>query len=480
MPQLFAFVPTDGSARIRSPDRQLIRHHCMRRRNKQPGSRRSKREAAREASGYPGNLKKQDQHSIDGPQPNFTENRVVAHSTLSAQERSQAANQQGVVPPPPPSDWALFQFPDELDIFSQKLMHQYFIRNPIRDPLYPFKHFGILIDLDQDPLWCFRLLSSEPLCFRAILLLTSASNDLMLRRPLSNTTYRHLRRTLPILNSRLTKSDAHEHDIILYVVSILASIAILFGDYNAAKVHSAGLSEILRLRGGVGGVNSNPLMQLSIDRLNFSSLLITKLWTPIYNGGVWERPIFPTRILEFYHSQNMVCIDGLVDSDLATVFHNLQYTTILINTHYHNQTPIDGSLLRHCLGFVHSNLIELESKLEHELSECILWGMMAFLAATFRFPDVHQQPYNKILADKLQHSYNSAKASGADLPMTIDIWLNLVCLIASDNICDPYRCAGWKGTATGGLSWNETRRYLKEVMWIDAFHDELGRKAFSE
>lgn len=141
-----------------------------------------------------------------------------------------------------------------------------FRHNPIRDTLYPFKYFGILVDFDDDPSLCFQLLCSEKLCFYAILLLTSASNDLMLRQPLSSATFRHLRRTLPILNARLSDTGAYKNDITLYVISILASIAILFGDYDAAKLHAAGLSEIIRLRGGFGAINYNPVIQFSIDR----------------------------------------------------------------------------------------------------------------------------------------------------------------------------------------------------------------------
>ncbi len=127
-----------------------------------------------------------------------------------------------------------------------------------------------MIDFDNDPLWCFRLLISEKLCFRAILLLTSASNDLILRRPLSKATHGHLQRILPLLNSRLSVVGAHQHDLTLYVVGILASIAILFGDYKAAQMHAAGISQIIRLRGGFGAVNPNPVIQLSIDRYGSS------------------------------------------------------------------------------------------------------------------------------------------------------------------------------------------------------------------
>ena len=207
-------------------------------------------------------------------------------------------------------------------------------------------------------------------------------------------------------------------------------------------------------------------------------MLVTKLWTPIYDGSVWKEPVFLAEVTNLYYSQGMLCVDGLVDSNLAAVFHNLQYTTILINKHYYNQTPINGIFLQECLGFVHSSLIELEGRLKNKLSECLRLGMMAFLATTFRLPDLYEQPYCKNLTNKLQLSYATAKDSIPDLQKTIDIWLILVCLISTDNIDDPDIWASWKATATRGLSWNEIRRQLKQVMWIDAFHDDLGRRAF--
>lgn len=173
----------------------------------------------------------------------------------------------------------------------------------------------------------------------------------------------------------------------------------------------------------------------------------------------------------------MVCIGGLVEPELATVFRHLQHTAILLNRHYDNKTPVDGTFMRQCLGFVHSRLIELEDRLENDISKCLHLGMMAFLATTFRLPDLHEQHYCKTLANRLELSYAAAKVSNLDLQKTIDMWLVYVLLISADHIDEPYIRANWEAT-TGGLHWTETRRLLKQVMWIDTFHDDLGRKAF--
>jgi hypothetical protein len=212
--------------------------------------------------------------------------------------------------------------------------------------------------------------------------------------------------------------------------------------------------------------------------LNFSSVLLTKHWIPIYDGSVWKGPVIPAELTDIYHLQGMLCADGAFDSDLVAVFHSLQYTTILFNKHYYEQTPIDGTLLQECLGFVHSSLIKLDGQLEDKLSECLRLGMMAFFATTFRLPGLYEHPCCKSLANQLQLSYAAVKALTPDFQETIDTWLMLVCLITNDNINELHIWPSWKAIAIRGPSWNKIREKLKQVMWIDAFHDDLGRRAF--
>lgn len=209
--------------------------------------------------------------------------------------------------------------------------------------------------------------------------------------------------------------------------------------------------------------------------LNFSSLLVTELWTPLYKSSAWKTPIFPAEVTNLYHSERMLCVDKLIEPELSLVFKIIQNTTILVNKHYYQKTSIDGIFIRQCLGFIHSNLIETESCLTNALSECLRLGMMAFLATTFRLQGSYDQHYCEGLTKKLQLSYRITKATTSDLPETIDIWLALVLLISTDDVGDLHASLTWN--ATHGLSWNEIRIHLKRVMWIDSFHDDLGRRA---
>lgn len=105
-PLTFAFVQIDGSTKTRPQERHLIRSHVMQRKNKQPGSRRSKREAARE--------KRKEARKDD----------EVGLSLMEETANVSGGKRNMHVPRAPPSDWALFSFPEELDISCQQSMHQ--------------------------------------------------------------------------------------------------------------------------------------------------------------------------------------------------------------------------------------------------------------------------------------------------------------------------------------------------------------------
>lgn len=109
---------------------------------------------------------------------------------------------------------------------------------------------------------------SDEMCFHAVLLMASASDDLISRQRLSDASRHHLQRTLSLLNNRLSDANAYKDDLVLYVVGLLAATTVLFGDYRAASAHSAGISKIMRLRRelGHGGGGFSSTIPLSIGR----------------------------------------------------------------------------------------------------------------------------------------------------------------------------------------------------------------------
>ncbi|VUC29906.1 unnamed protein product [Clonostachys rosea] len=472
-----AFVLADGSGNIQPAERRLIRHHCMQKRNKQLGSRRSRREDALVKAGQW--LKAE----AEARNKHVRQQKATLAYVPPKQETQHPTYEIEPAPIPAPSDWALFTFPKELDDFNQGLLHQYFAINPIRDLMCSFRHFGIKIDIDADPMWCFRLIVSQEMCFHAILLLASASNDLVSQQPLSKTSYRHLQRTLPLLNQRLSDPNAYRDDMVLYVIGILASMTIFFKDYESAQVHAAGISKIMRLRKKFGvEPKRKSMILLSVDRLNFCGSLATDLWIPVYNELNWTQPTIPDHVIHLHASYNMITLDGILDSELANVFRNLQHLSILFNEHFRRKTPLDGAVLHEYLEYIQSSLVNLLPRPRDILQNCIYRGIMSFLATTFRLPGSYTHPSCHSAAAELRKCYVAARASLADLPEIVEIWLAYTCLLATGNMNGAFdeieSTRIWELSDSPNPSWEHTRQLLRRVMWIDAFHDELGRNTF--
>ncbi|KAJ3546927.1 hypothetical protein NM208_g1762 [Fusarium decemcellulare] len=216
-----------------------------------------------------------------------------------------------------------------------------------------------------------------------------------------------------------------------------------------------------------------------MDRLNFCSSLVTELWTQIYDRYTWEPPALPIEVVNLHESQNMLSMDGLVDSRLAVVLKCVQCTTILFNTHYHSQTPGNGTFIQQCLGFVHSSLIDLEGRLTEELPKYILLGILVYLATAFRIPSCDEQHYCNSLAEKMQLAYTAARPLIPDPYVALDIWsmfMAQICISPTSK----QQGVNWDMSKISCLGWDETRRGLQQVMWIDAFHDDLGRRVFEK
>lgn len=174
----------------------------------------------------------------------------------------------------------------------------------------------------------------------------------------------------------------------------------------------------------------------------------------------------------------MLSVADMVASDVATVFNHLQNTAILLNKHYYAQTAIWVKDLQQYLGFAHSKLIDLEVCVDDEISECLRLGMLAFVAATFRLPGTYTHPGFRSLSIKLERSYAAIRPSHAPLHPTLHLWLMFVCQISFGDIPEHHAWANFKSSEMGSMSWTQIRRELKRVLWIDAFHDDLGKRAF--
>jgi hypothetical protein len=181
--------------------------------------------------------------------------------------------------------------------------------------------------------------------------------------------------------------------------------------------------------------------------------------------------------MRIYETQRMINVDHFDGpAALAVVFRTVQYLSILLNDHFYRQIPVDGSLLRECLQYIQSSLITFKGRLQPGLPECFRIGIMVLLARTFRLPGLYEHPCCADMSLQLQFSYAAAKAATPDLPPALEIWLLFVCLVSADSPEGDHLRAFSASKNAADLSWAEVRRHLKQVVWMDTFHDDLGKK----
>jgi len=115
----------------------------------------------------------------------------------------------------------------------------------INFPMFNILHFSDMRDDDHH-------LLVEDITFRsAIVLKLSAYRDYAQQRELGDTTYNLHRSTVALLISRFSEpSKNFLIDTTIYVINVLAAIAIWLGKQNELNAHIRAMQHIVRLCGG--------------------------------------------------------------------------------------------------------------------------------------------------------------------------------------------------------------------------------------
>lgn len=176
----------------------------------------------------------------------------------------------------------------------------------------------------------------------------------------------------------------------------------------------------------------------------------------------------------------MICSDCVPDSRLALVFYTLQCTALLLDTHDFGAPTINGGRLHERMGFVQYELLSLKDQLMDGISELIRLSMVAFLATTFRVPGQYEHPSCARLARPLLASCTANRDGIAKIPGAMRTWLLLVGVMTASGFGDHQIRMAWRDLVplSPAMSWEAVRGEAKKVMWIDAIHDALGRRAF--
>ncbi|KFA79995.1 hypothetical protein S40288_01853 [Stachybotrys chartarum IBT 40288] len=122
-------------------------------------------------------------------------------------------------------------------------------------------------------------------------------------------------------------------------------------------------------------------------------------------------------------------------------------------------------------------LLTLNISLLDATSQSIRLALIAVLTTVFQFPGLRASfPY---LTNQYQERYPVAEGDGSGNVKRLVTWYLIVGImaVAEAGSGEEWMFERWREDV-GVVSWEEARKRCKEVLWIDALHDGVGKTAF--
>jgi len=167
-----------------------------------------------------------------------------------------------------------------------------------------------------------------------------------------------------------------------------------------------------------------------------------------------------------------------LDDRLANVWKDLHEFSLISNLAYQTGRKLDPHMFNDMMLLILYRLLHLAFD-DDSVSEAIRVGLVAFAATMFlRGKGAGRQYY--YLAGVF-HDVLTLHASGDDLPPTIQLWLLLVWGVYSGTQLHEEWLVLWLKRTLQHLqveTWEEMRKALKSVMWIEFLHDPHGKIVF--
>ncbi|KAK0819818.1 hypothetical protein LTR02_001094 [Friedmanniomyces endolithicus] len=435
MPKTFAFV----SQAVNDADRFLIRSHVMRGKNSRVGSRRSMREAARQADKSLAPL------TTDcGPRG---APRKCTETAPGSVDTKPGARRQ-----------------DTLVTTYDSAKHAAF----------PLKY---TIDFDEAEDSCVPWIFSNMAFAHSVFFATSATNDFRLGRPYTRPTLIHLRRTIRCLNAQLGEDGGHLDDSTVYTIVTLAMLATLVGDLAAVRAHMVGLRRIVELRGGECYLRQRSKQHFMLERLDLAWSAYSGAW-PFYSCEPTDwRSAFTGPQAAFDEASLASVVAKMVDARLSTTFQDFQRLTRLINAYANEDGRLKGDVFQHVLASIQRRLLWLRFSQVDGWSERLRLGMLAYLTTTFQLSG------RKISYDYLSARYRlSCQALGASTASadmrTLNAWLLVVGAMSVLEPSEPWLGAIWDEIAGLWGVWEDVQHQLESVLWIGNVQNEAGKSAY--
>ncbi|QDS75659.1 hypothetical protein FKW77_007173 [Venturia effusa] len=257
--------------------------------------------------------------------------------------------------------------------------------------------------------------------------------------------------------------------------SIIGAISCLNGLSNTAtwQVHSRGLSELVRAKGGI--LSIDPSLRTKVCRSDIEGAIDT-LTAPIFP------PVSPTNTqLTLVSRSSTPTMIASLDTNLATTANDIADFTMLFNNMLEYHIPVDPvELDEHLMIFFH-RLLSFTPFPYHHLDTAFKIASILFLKSLMRPLSTLAQT-SAFLASTLRTSLCQVR----EAPRSLTLWLGFWGLLASKGESEE---RGWfvdkiladvmvlKGTM---CIWEEMRVEMIKIFWVGEIFDGFSKQVWEE
>ncbi|KAH7311441.1 hypothetical protein B0I35DRAFT_64324 [Stachybotrys elegans] len=366
----FVFISLDAGCPPRGKDLSLVRSHAMRGVNSREDSRRSRQARRRKQR----EIKKA---GIDG---SATADALIDSPTSAVVLAAVNRCVRVLFTCLPFQDVDCIRLPeyDGRRSESRELLQKYGI---IKTLMYPIDNCVDFKLLDE----CIDDFSTDLAFYHSLLFYSSAIQDFTLQRPLGPLSYHHLRQTLHHLKATIAQHPQDKIDRTFFVVLSLCIVASVWCDDDALRVHSAGLKQLLEMRGGRSGQVINPKICFKLAHLDLSAYMSTGRRPCLLNGSVTWDSVFGEASM--FHQHNPPSFVQLITDDrLLLVFLDCRYLVTKINNQVAERRRMLPGAVMEIFKSIQLRLLHLDGQLPNPLEECLRLAMVAFWSSAMRVP----------------------------------------------------------------------------------------------
>ncbi|KAF3937522.1 hypothetical protein ABW19_dt0208379 [Dactylella cylindrospora] len=384
------------------------------------------------------------------------------------------------IPPSVGNDLSSLVYPQPLDAYNQRLLHQFFQTS--QNILYP-KELCILVK-DIHVIW-FEYFQMNEAYYHSMLAMAESQGDWLAGlQDDSPRTLRHLANTYRSINHNL-QSEEVPSDATLAAVMSIAMHSNLLRASGIARIHVDALQRMVELRGGLEASRIHPILLQKICRTDIEYSLQSGARPRFYRD---KFPYTIARSMPNWAASSQEVLEVLARSNIETpdvqgVFQDLVCASFFLNGE-DSHTKIDAFSFQEILISIFYRLLHCyplgERMPANDAEEACYLALLASLSTMFvRFE--HSKISYQLLTDKLRVAILGLAGSTSTDASTL-LWLLFVGRVSVFSLSDDTwllpqikKCL----FALNVNSWQETRAQLTKFPWIRYFHDKSGYEVWN-